>query len=555
MSDVAEAYPTQKVVTCNVCGGSDSVPWFCKNCPGSLCDLCKESHKTTAISRKHSVVPRTQTVVRTHGPAKIAEQCPRHKGKDISTYCIGCKVACCVNCLAENHQSHMFCPIEEIYLEKEQGLNVYIKTLEVDVKTSLNKLMNEAKQDTHADEERITKTIRDVNEFRKEMKDAVDIQCDALIDTLQKPNIDRNSFISLLQKQNQRVDQLVRGCKEKIWEGKLDLIEYNPPSPSSLIPCYDRPLPQIPIFDPEKKALNFIRNGIGKLKYFNREKEGSTASGSVSNVFDKSLLHVTKVNAFKRNIGVTAIAMAGNGRAWVAHHLSDTIYLYDAGKMIASLVVKKGVCIHAMFVEKSEQFTVTNADNKVRRVSVDGTVTTLIDTAPFSADGVFLTETGQIMICMRGKQEQNHVAIYSPDGKTKVSEIKGRDAKGKRWLTDPYRALQNGQYYCFINIGTNVVTFDQSGSLLWVYDGTQAKLKEKFHPVGVCCDKYINLLVSDVNNHCVHYLNFEGRLIQVILTEEQIGLKQHWGMDVDNETGQVWVGNPSANLVIAKYLK
>ena len=86
MSDVAEVYPKQRVVTCDVCGGCHSVPCFCKNCPGSLCDPCKEYHKTTAISSKYSVVPRTQTIVRSHGPAKIAkiaEQCPRHKGKDI----------------------------------------------------------------------------------------------------------------------------------------------------------------------------------------------------------------------------------------------------------------------------------------------------------------------------------------------------------------------------------------------------------------------------------------------------------------------------------------
>ena len=130
------------------------------------------------------------------------------------------------------------------------------------------------------------KTIEDVNDFRKEIKKAVDIQCDALIDTVRKPNIDKNDFIDMLQQQKQNVDQLIMKCKENIWEGKLDLIEYNPPSPNSLIPNYDRPLPQIPIFEPEKKVLDFIRNGIGKIKYVNREKEGSTASGSVSNVFD-----------------------------------------------------------------------------------------------------------------------------------------------------------------------------------------------------------------------------------------------------------------------------
>ena len=344
MSDVGEEYPTQRVVTCDVCGGSDSVPWFCKNCPGSLCDSCKDSHKTTAISSKHSVVPRTQTVVRTHGPAKIAEQCPRHKGKDIATYCKSCKVACCVKCLAENHKRHDFCPIEETYLEKEHKLNVYIKTLEEDVQKSLDKVIDEAREDSNSEDEGIKKAIDGVNDFRKEMKKAVDIQCDSLINTLQKPTTDRIDFISEIQKQKQNVDMFVRECKEKIWEGKLDLIEYTPPSPSSLTPHYDRPLPQIPIFEPEIKALDFIRNGVGKIKYVPSDIEPNTASGSVTNVFDKSMLHMEKVYAFKSMMEVTAISMAWNDRAWVAYLSSDTMYLYNAaGKIIRSLVVKKRV--------------------------------------------------------------------------------------------------------------------------------------------------------------------------------------------------------------------
>ena len=550
MSDVAEEYPTQRVVTCDVCGGSDSVPWFCKNCPGSLCDSCKNSHKTTAISSKHSVVPRTQTVVRTHGPAKIAEQCPSHKGKDIATYCKSCKVACCVKCLAENHKHHDFCPIEEAYLEKEQELNVYIKTLEEDVQKSLDKVIDEAREDSNSEDISIKKATDGVNDFRKEMKKAVDIQCDSLINTLQKPTTDRNNFISEIQKQKQNVDLFVRECKEKIWEGKLDLIEYTPPSPSSLTPNYDRPLSKIPIFEPEIKALDFIRNGVGKIKFVQSDKEPNTASGSVTNVFDKGMLHVEKVHAFKSKVGVTAITMAGNGRAWVTCHTSATMYLFDArGKIIRSLVVKEKVEINDMVVTPSGEIIVTNDDKKVRHVSVDGVVTTLIDTAPFGARGICLTGTGQVVVCMRGQKENNHVAIYSPDGKDVVEEIRGKDAKGKQWITDPFSIVQNGQYYVVVNYMTNVVAADQYGSFVWVYEGTRA------NPKVVCNDKYLNLLVSDGNNDCVHYLDRAGHLIQVILTQKQIGVNFHWGIGVDDETGQVWVGNSSEDLVVVKYLK
>ena len=87
----------------------------------------------------------------------------------------------------------------------------------------------------------------------------------------------------------------------------------------------------------------------------------------------------------------------------------------------------------------------------------------------------------------------------------------------------------------------------------WVYVGTDANPYKKFSPCGICSDKYQNLLVSDSNNHCVHYIDREGLLIRVILTQGDIGLTNHWGIAIDDSTGWVWVGNPKKEVVIAKY--
>ena len=299
MSDAYEVYPTQTVIKCDDCSDSFNVNWFCKNCPGSLCDACKERHQTKAITSKHSVVPRTQTVVRAHGPAKIAEQCSRHKGKDITIYCKKCIVGCCAKCHADNHKLHDFCPIEEAYLEKEISLKAYIKELEDEVHTKLDRLIDNAKQDNTVEESSIDKEIDDVNEFRKEMKKTVDIQCDSLIDTLRNSNVDKTNIIAELQKQKQNVDRLIRECKEKIWKGKLDLIEYSPPSPSSLLPNQPPFLVRKAKFVPDTKVLDDIRKGLGRIEFGETEK---TMKAVVSNKdrdgFDRSKLQVMKVKHF-----------------------------------------------------------------------------------------------------------------------------------------------------------------------------------------------------------------------------------------------------------------
>ena len=557
MSDSYEVYPTQTVIKCDDCGDSFNVHWFCKTCPGSLCDACKKRHQTKAITSKHSVVPRTQTVVRAHGPAKIAEQCSRHKGKDITIYCKKCKAGCCAKCHADNHKLHDFCPIEEAYLEKEISLNAYIKELEDDVHTKLDKLIDNAKQGNTEEESSIEKEIDDVNEFRKEMKKTVDIQCDSLIETLRKSNVDKINIIVELQKQKQNVNRLIRECKEKIWEGKLDLIEYSPPSPNSLVPNPPNVSLVQARFVPDTRVLDDIRKGLGRIEFRDSDKtEKVVACYKDRDQFDRSKLQVKKVKHFSSEKDATSITMAGKNRAWIADVCSDTIYLYNNnGKIIKSVTVAKGVGIRDTAVTPAGEIIVTNTDNKVRRVSVDGTVTILIDAAPFVPEGVCLTATGQIAVCMNGQRDENHVAIYTHDGRSKVSEIRGSDAEKKHVVTTPYSIVQNGEDFCVVNFCENVVCLTQTGECRWIYDGRSADLKEPFRPRGVCCDKYQNLLVSDYNNDSVHYLDGEGQLIHVILTEEQVGWEGHWAIGVDDETGQVWVGSGYEDVIIAKYIK
>ena len=96
----------------------------------------------------------------------------------------------------------------------------------------------------------------------------------------------------------------------------------------------------------------------------------------------------------------------------------DTMYLYDSGgKIVRSVTVKKGVGIKQMIVKRSGEVIVSNRDQKVRILDKKGKTTTLIDTTPFAASGICLTETEQVVVCMTDQGDKNHVAIYSPDGR------------------------------------------------------------------------------------------------------------------------------------------
>uniref|UniRef100_A0A194AMQ9 Uncharacterized protein n=1 Tax=Pinctada fucata TaxID=50426 RepID=A0A194AMQ9_PINFU len=95
---------------------------------------------------------------------------------------------------------------------------------------------------------------------------------------------------------------------------------------------------------------------------------------------------------------------------------------------------------------------VTFWDSKVRRVSVSGEVSTLIDTSPFRPYGVCLTDNEDVVVCMTGQDKKNnHIAVYSPDAGRKLRVIRGMDDQGKQQITNPYRVVSNGKDLCVVN--------------------------------------------------------------------------------------------------------
>ena len=55
--------------------------------------------------------------------------------------------------------------------------------------------------------------------------------------------------------------------------------------------------------------------------------------------------------------------------------------------------------------------------------------------------------------------------------------------------------------------------------------------------------KIKTFLATDQNNDCVHCLDREGQLIQLILTEKQVGWTGYRNITVDKEAGLLWVGS------------
>ncbi|KAK3083506.1 hypothetical protein FSP39_024389 [Pinctada imbricata] len=568
MSDQgATAFPVQTMVECGICGGTFNIDWFCKTCGGSLCDTCYQAHRRASLFRNHIVVLRTEDVIRFHGPTKISEFCRIHPTKEISTYCNDCKIPCCVLCMTEKHQRHSFSPIEDKYLAAERSLHQYAKEVRTDVKPCLDAMKESLKQRLEKLDKQIENEKDEINAFRHTLKQKVDESSDLLLKELDQAKQDFRTIEKDLDSSQQKLYQLMKDIENMIGEGKLNIIKYSPPNRTSLIPKFPLPVLKLPRFEPVSDLIGLIQNKIGIIEYHEQISDNDELIASSNPSLDiniseqkslnrvkgigKSDIEVTKVKSFKCEITVTSLAAASNNSACVMYCDSNTMYLYDSnGDMVRPVEIKNSQGINDMVITRSGDMIVTCQDKTLRRVSVGGGVSTLIKTRVIPY-GVCLTDKEEVVACIYSR---SHVAVYSPDVRSKLREIRGVDSQGTPLITHPYRVVCNGKDLYVVNESSNVVCVDESDNVKWVYEGKQAKMKETFHPSGICVDKYHNLLVTDYYNNCVYYIDREGGLIQVILTQEQTGLRRPWGICIDDEIGQVWVGSLGGDVVIAKYL-
>ena len=532
---------------------------FCTTCRQSLCGRCAESHiRDPSI---HDIVSRTGKVIRESEVSTILTPCTVHPEYNYSKYCNYCDKPCCINCVDGEHKNHSTMAIESKYIACEDKLNDLANEMEKIILPRLVSGIEQLKKSQESQEKGCQDVAKEVNRIRGEMKAAVDERCDELLDELNKKETENISSISDairdLEKKIKESEIFILKCSEKVREGGLDLIEYSKVTQPTTLPsdCSYA----IPKFVPGQNMLDSITKFVGNLKWEDRDINLTKPPkpSMPESEYLKPDIDIKPLGSFRTDAICKSVVPTGKDAAWVAKLASDTMTMFDiTGKTIRSVTAKKKVNILGLAVQQSGDVIVCNTDKKVILVTVNDVVTDLIDTAPYTPQGVCLNEREEIVVCMSGKDDRNHVAVYSPDGKKQVRRIVVKDDKGRQLLIDPYRVVVNGEYISVMNRMSNVVTFDADGKVRWVYDGSQTKVS-KLNATGMCVDKYRNLLISDWINGCVHYVNREGVLIQILLTRAQHGIGWPCGIGVDDETGTLWVGGGYADkqVWIFRYLK
>ena len=433
--------------------------------------------------------------------------------------------------MEERHKYHTTVALKKKYMECEDKLNNLAKNMKTDILPTLASDVEQLSKTLDFQEQRLQAVEKEVNEFRERLKTTVDGRCDMMIEGLRqeykKQTSEISDIISELEKQINDIELFISMCNEKVREGGLDLIEFSKATP----PCTDTVLSNvpytIPTYAPNQNMLDSITDIVGNLKWEAREINLTKPSNHMmpDSEYLKSVVDIKLVSSFSVSDKVTSVVPTGKETAWVASWNSDTMTMYDVtGKRIRSVTLSFPAGFWDLAVKQSGDVIICNNDDKVRLVTVNDDVSTLIDPAHYRPGGVCLTVREEIVVCMGGKDDtdNNHVAMYSTDGKKQIRTIFVKDEQGKQMLTNPFRVVMNGEYFSVLNYGSNVVTCDEDGKVRWVYDGSHSEVG-KLSSFGMCVDKFHNLLISDWRKKCIHYVDREGCLLQILLTRANTG--------------------------------
>ena len=177
----------------------------------------------------------------------------------------------------------------------------------------------------------------------------------------------------------------------------------------------------------------------------------------------------------------------------------------------ARLDSPQGVCIDSI----GNLYIADTSNKRIRRVSVDGIITTVAGTGErgFSGDGGQATKA----------------RFSSPQGVC-------IDSFGNLYISDT-------RNYCIRRISVDGIITTIVGTGEWGFsgDGGPATKARLYSPEGVCVDSFGNLYIADTGNHCIRRVSVDG-IINTVTEKPSIGTLYDVSF-VNDTTGWIVGGN------------
>uniref|UniRef100_K1PR27 Tripartite motif-containing protein 3 n=1 Tax=Magallana gigas TaxID=29159 RepID=K1PR27_MAGGI len=562
-----------------VCGTGDcekNCQFYCNDCHLPMCEQCRDEHQKNKKTKNHEVVP--------YKPRKRqlpVEKCNIHPTRQIEFLCEECQIPICPKCATtKEHRGHVFTDLEVVFAEKCSFCQEEIAK----IRNYFEPTSQELKKEIAGDVTEIKKIMEGIRTAMKAEAESVKRMVDTVIsDKIEQVDKIEQSLLQTLNGQNQTIDDYINYLNDlvKTFYGYL--------SPSNIekltvalksenfimikpIPETSKPVPPVftagqhskedvakllgritvPNTKPENRKIKPMETASTQLKPLGKQRKQDREKSDVKQTLSL-FSSVTKVREYTvPGVGsVLHISLGKSGRIWVSDSRGNLIQTDLQGNQLQKVQTSGGIEGYHTVTQDGDQIYTDRENKVINNITPDNTITEFIKTGDWEPLSIHSSHINGDILVGLVKGSVGKVTRYNKTG-TEIQNIQ-RDNKGQGLYSDPNYITENiNGDVCVSDYDKHaVVVVDKSGQHRFSYRGQWSG----FTPYGICTDVLGHILVCDEISNTVHLLDQDGRVLSLLLTEQQ-GVKNIYprSVCVDDEKN-MWVGDVDNTVKVYKYPK
>ncbi|XP_078328793.1 uncharacterized protein LOC144623830 [Crassostrea virginica] len=565
----------QDVITCDLCDKAaqqfcnscqvslcETCIKFCNSCQFNLCETCEKKHRDEFKSLPHDIVPFL------HKKAQLVfSACQEHIGQRCEVNCKECNKHVCLKCIVSGtHKGHDVEELTETHKNK-------IRKIKYDTEEMRTKLIPKYQKEDVEIRNKISKTKSKVDDLGNESKKLRTLWHQEVDNIFDKIDSLSQSFtekiLKALQEYHNKIKDLISEMNAIVKQNE-NLFNSNKLSEvnkyqSKLNEYQDFPehvdleLPSLRSNIDQRKELIIE---IGGYRAMLKQMSPPSPSADVSRLTPgiEKLMDQVRVVAIistnhKRLLGVACVWRA---EAWIYGN-NKTITCIDIHGTVRDTVTTTCLsCPGGISVTRGGTLIYSDYFSGTVNFVRDGKSETLI-IAPkgWTPWRLCCTRSSDILVHVSkgiGSQAKHKIIRYQ---RQNIKQEINKDGQGNRILKDGSNPLfmseNNKGDVCVSDRNEyTVVVVDNTGTVRFRYNGTQARRNKSFDPKDIVTDALSQIIVADIYNNCLHILDQNGQFLRYV---EDCELTNLSGLSVDSE-GRLWVGLfDTGKIKVIKYLE
>nr|XP_019919995.2 uncharacterized protein LOC105321134 [Crassostrea gigas] len=546
----------QDVHRCDLCETA-IVHSYCDICHVNLCTPCIGKHISDGYD-KHKIVP-----FKERRSTPIYPKCRTHSHKFCEFQCVNCNnILICSSCMAsEQHMSHKFVEIAEIYKKKKEAIDKDAVELENSVFPTYEEIALDLENQLASLDGGYEKLITEISKQGEQWQREIDIVVNKMKTEISEIKVKHKD---ILQKHLDEIKQTQTLIKKTLLairklENSTEIsstMEY-----SSKIREFSKVPPKVqvslPTFIPKPIDREKLYSLYGQITPLSTATEENVLTLNQPNTLVRELLDDPELVATIQtgHEYLRSVTCLNEDRIWTSGTTNDIKCFNIEGSLCQTIRAKSGKYTNDIAVDNDGGLLYLNGITKTVNRVKNGQTEELIKLLGWVPRNLCVSSTGDLLVTMfRNDETQSKVVRYSGSTEKQTIQLDDEDKPLYSWNGFTKYITENRNHdICVADYGADaVVVVNQDGKLRWRYTGHPSVTKNKpFKPYGITTDSQSHVLTADSDNHCIHILDQNGQFLRYI---DNCDLEDPYGLCVDNNANLFVCEYYSGNVKKIKYL-